>query len=133
MSDLPKSVKIREVGPREGFQFEKGAIGLAANAVDHGAQAIGALRCKMFAKANPVEHFERVGGSDLGRRTSRIQREKNRDQTFDKMSIAVADEGQHRVGAMRFHTRVEPDLAGAAFHLVRGRPRALRKRRQLAP
>ena len=29
MSDLPRSVKIREVGPREGFQFEKGAIGLA--------------------------------------------------------------------------------------------------------
>jgi hydroxymethylglutaryl-CoA lyase len=29
MSDLPKSVKLKEVGPREGFQFEKGAIGLA--------------------------------------------------------------------------------------------------------
>jgi hydroxymethylglutaryl-CoA lyase len=29
MSDLPRSIKIREVGPREGFQFEKGAIGLA--------------------------------------------------------------------------------------------------------
>ena len=29
MSDLPKRVKIKEVGPREGFQFEKGAIGLA--------------------------------------------------------------------------------------------------------
>jgi len=28
MSDLPKSVKLKEVGPREGFQFEKGAIGL---------------------------------------------------------------------------------------------------------
>ena len=29
MSDLPKTVKIKEVGPREGFQFEKGAISLA--------------------------------------------------------------------------------------------------------
>jgi hydroxymethylglutaryl-CoA lyase len=29
MSDLPKSVTIKEVGPREGFQFEKGAISLA--------------------------------------------------------------------------------------------------------
>lgn len=29
MSDLPTRVAIREVGPREGFQFEKGAIGLA--------------------------------------------------------------------------------------------------------
>jgi hydroxymethylglutaryl-CoA lyase len=28
MSDLPKRIKIKEVGPREGFQFEKGAIGL---------------------------------------------------------------------------------------------------------
>lgn len=28
MSDLPKTVKIKEVGPREGFQFEKGAITL---------------------------------------------------------------------------------------------------------
>ncbi len=30
MSDMPKQVRIREVGPREGFQFEKGDIGLAA-------------------------------------------------------------------------------------------------------
>ena len=29
MSDIPKTVKIKEVGPREGFQFEKGAISLA--------------------------------------------------------------------------------------------------------
>jgi hydroxymethylglutaryl-CoA lyase len=29
MSDLPRSVKLKEVGPREGFQFEKGAISLA--------------------------------------------------------------------------------------------------------
>jgi hydroxymethylglutaryl-CoA lyase len=29
MSDLPKTVKIKEVGPREGFQFEKGPISLA--------------------------------------------------------------------------------------------------------
>ena len=29
MSDMPKAVKIKEVGPREGFQFEKGAISLA--------------------------------------------------------------------------------------------------------
>src|SRR5260370_21307810 len=30
MSDMPKHVHIKEVGPREGFQFEKGDIGLAA-------------------------------------------------------------------------------------------------------
>ena len=29
MSDVPKTVRIKEVGPREGFQFEKGAISLA--------------------------------------------------------------------------------------------------------
>jgi hydroxymethylglutaryl-CoA lyase len=29
MSDMPRSVRIKEVGPREGFQFEKGPIGLA--------------------------------------------------------------------------------------------------------
>jgi hydroxymethylglutaryl-CoA lyase len=29
MSDLPRFVKIKEVGPREGFQFEKGEISLA--------------------------------------------------------------------------------------------------------
>jgi hydroxymethylglutaryl-CoA lyase len=28
MSDVPKQIKIKEVGPREGFQFEKGAITL---------------------------------------------------------------------------------------------------------
>jgi hydroxymethylglutaryl-CoA lyase len=30
MSDMPSHVTIKEVGPREGFQFEKGDIGLAA-------------------------------------------------------------------------------------------------------
>ncbi len=30
MSDMPKHVHIKEVGPREGFQFEKGDISLAA-------------------------------------------------------------------------------------------------------
>lgn len=29
MSDRPRAVKIREVGPREGFQFERGAISVA--------------------------------------------------------------------------------------------------------
>jgi hydroxymethylglutaryl-CoA lyase len=29
MSDVPKTVRLKEVGPREGFQFEKGAISLA--------------------------------------------------------------------------------------------------------
>jgi hydroxymethylglutaryl-CoA lyase len=29
MSDLPRQIRIKEVGPREGFQFEKGAISLA--------------------------------------------------------------------------------------------------------
>ncbi len=29
MSDVPKAVTLKEVGPREGFQFEKGPIGLA--------------------------------------------------------------------------------------------------------
>jgi hydroxymethylglutaryl-CoA lyase len=29
VSDIPARVKIREVGPREGFQFEKGAVSLA--------------------------------------------------------------------------------------------------------
>ena len=29
MSDLPRTIKLKEVGPREGFQFEKGAISLA--------------------------------------------------------------------------------------------------------
>ena len=26
MSEVPKTLRIKEVGPREGFQFEKGAI-----------------------------------------------------------------------------------------------------------
>jgi hydroxymethylglutaryl-CoA lyase len=29
MSDIPRIVRLREVGPREGFQFEKGALSLA--------------------------------------------------------------------------------------------------------
>ena len=34
MSDLPKAVKLKEVGPREGFQFEKGAISVEATNFD---------------------------------------------------------------------------------------------------
>src|SRR5260370_3591997 len=50
------------------------------------------------------------------------------------MRVAVATKRQHRAGlAVRLDLGVEPDLAGAALHLVDVVPRLLRKRIQVPP
>src|SRR6516165_1385542 len=50
------------------------------------------------------------------------------------MGIAVAGKSQHRAaGAIRAHSGIEPDLAGAALNLVGIAMRRLRERRQFAP
>jgi hypothetical protein len=93
--------------------------GVGANALDHGAQAVGALRGQMLAKTEFVEHRDRIGGKDLLRRVAGIQRQKDRDQTAHNMRIAVAEIIQHRlIGVMPVDLLGEPDLAGAALHLV---------------
>src|SRR6516165_10511823 len=50
------------------------------------------------------------------------------------MGIAVAGKSQHRAaGAIRAHSGIEPDLAGAALNLVGIAMRRLRQWRQFAP
>ena len=59
-------------------------------------------------------------------RLAGIKREQDRDQPAHDMRVAVAVEGEHRPGgAVRLHVRDQPDLAGAALHLVGSMWRAL--------
>ncbi len=64
---------------------------------------------------------------------ARIGRQQDGDQALHDMGVAVADERQDRpVRAVRLHRGREPDLAGAALHLVPLVAVALVERRELA-
>src|SRR6202035_2927733 len=56
---------------------------VGADALDHGAQAVGALRRQMLAEAEFVEHGKRIGGQNLLRRMAGIQRQQDRDHGAD--------------------------------------------------
>ncbi len=58
-----------------------------------------------------------------------IERDQQRDETLDDVGVGIAGEFQPAVDA----ARIEPDLAGAASHLVRVVPLLLRIRRKGAP
>src|SRR3984893_6648726 len=99
----------------------KRLAGVGANALDHGAQAVGALRRQMFAKSEFVEHRKGVGCKNFLRRVAGIQRQQDRDQSAHDMRVAVAEIVQQRfVGSAAVDLLCEPNLAGAALHLVYG-------------
>ena len=92
-------------------------------------------RCgvRFSRRPKPVEHRKGVGGQDLARALAGIEREEDRDQPAHDVGVAVALEGQRRaVGAVRLHVGHQPDLAGAAAHLVGLGVRRLGERRQVA-
>ena len=72
----------------------KGA-GLILDAVDHGAQAVGALRRQMLREAELGEDRLRVGLDDRLRRVPRKERERQRDKALDDMRVAVAAIDDH--------------------------------------
>src|SRR5665213_1965808 len=93
--------------------------GVGANPLDHGAQAVGALRRQMLAEAEFVEHRYGVGIEDLPRGVAGIQRQQDRDQPAHDMGVAVAEIVQERlIGGAAVEPPGQPDLAGAALHLV---------------
>src|SRR5438067_7116497 len=63
---------------------------VGANALDHGAQAVGALRRQVLAKSEFVEYGKRIRCQDLLRRVAGIKREQDRDQTAHDMGVAIA-------------------------------------------
>src|SRR6185437_2296126 len=93
--------------------------GFGADAFDHGAQSIRALRRQVFAQPDASEQRFRVDLQNILRALAGIKRNQNSDESSHDVRITVAVEYEHRsAGAVRFHMREEPHLAGAALHLV---------------
>src|ERR1700739_1089692 len=107
----------------------KRLAGVDANARDHRAQAVGALRREMFAKSQLVEQCDGIGGKNLLRRVAGIQRQQDRDQSAHDMGVAVAEVLQQRFAAgAAVELFREPGVAGATLHLVGGGMLGLRHR-----
>ena len=102
---------------------------IAANALDHRAQAVGALRRQVIAEAELVEHLERIGCENFLGRMPGIQRQQDRDQAAHDMGVAVAEIVQPRLAAIApIDLLREPDLADATLHLVFGGMLSFRQR-----
>ena len=65
--------------------------GVGTDALDHGAQPVGALWRQMLAEAEFVEYRDGVGGQNLPRRVPGKQRQQDRDQPAHDMGVAVAE------------------------------------------
>src|SRR5262249_4546358 len=113
--------------------WERGAS-VGTNPLHHGTETIRALRREMFAQTHAFEQFDGIAVQDLPCALARIDSEQDRNQSAHDMSIAVAGKSQDRAaGAIRAHSGIEPDLAGAALNLVGIDMRRLRQWRQFAP
>src|SRR5438045_9608219 len=60
--------------------------------LDHGAEAVRALRRQVFAQPELFEQRHRIGLENFRRMLARIKREQDRDQSEHDMRLAVADE-----------------------------------------
>src|SRR5216684_437349 len=67
---LITSYKRQAAGELSGGGRGKRLAGVGANALDHGAQAVGALRRQMFAKSEFVENRNCIGCKNLPRRVA---------------------------------------------------------------
>src|SRR5690606_19482637 len=91
----------------------EGLFGFEADALDHRAQAVGALRAEVFVQAKLAQGGFSIDGDNLGRPATGIERQDDGDQPAHDVGIGVADEGDVRIA--RFIRRaVKPDLADAA-------------------
>src|SRR6267142_631388 len=104
-----------ELSEGRGHRFAR----VGANALDHGAQAVGALRRQVLAKSEFVEYRDGVGGKNLLRRVAGIKCQQDCDQSAHDMRVAVTEIVQHWcVAVAAVDLLGKPDLAGAALHLV---------------
>ena len=79
-------------------------------------------RCGVRCSRRPSRSNSAIASADknVARRLAGIEREQDGDQAAHDMGVAVAGEAQHRAGrAVGQHRGREPNLAGAALHLVR--------------
>ena len=72
---------LRSVRSRQGFAR------VVADTLDHGAQAVGALRGQVFAESEFVEHRDRVGRQNFLRGAAGIKRQQDRDQAADIQTL----------------------------------------------
>lgn len=94
------------------------ALGFAPDALDHGHEAIRALRRQMLGQVQLAERLVGVDAEDLFGRPSRIKRKENGDQAAHNMGITVAEESENRHVSIRLDLGREPHLANAALNLV---------------
>lgn len=102
----------------------QGLAGIAPDALDHGPESVGALRRQMFAQAEADEPLRRIDLGDVACRAVAIERQRQIDQPFDDMGIAVAAKPQDRLAIGPADFGFEPNLAGASLDpvdLVMGR------------
>src|SRR3954451_10413174 len=133
---IRKLASCRSVAQRSGPSScgSKRRLGVRLDALDHGAETVGALRGQVLAQSDAVEYVDGIGGEDLARRLTGIDGEQNRDETAHDMSVAVACEREYgAILTIRLRRRREPDLAGAALHFVGFLAVALVELREAAP
>ena len=108
---LPPRYRLNKASGGDGF------AGFPLDARDHGSQAVGTLRRDVLGKPQLVENAALVGARDFRGALAGKDRQNDCDETAHNMRVEVAPELQHRVGPV-FVFRDNPDLAGAALHLV---------------
>jgi hypothetical protein len=104
--------------------------GFLANAVDHRAQAVRALRRKMLHQPDLRKHVECIEPCNFGGGLAGIGGKHDRDQPADDMGVGIAFESHQRIVGIAIRMGNEPDLAGAAHHLVFGDLLVVRQIRQ---
>jgi hypothetical protein len=93
--------------------------GVRADALNHGARAVRALRRKMLLQTQRTKGAQGVDGENLLWRPIREKRDRDRDQPANEVRVAVAAIVQDRfaVGA-RSRLAFQPYLTDAAKHLI---------------
>src|SRR6266536_3571515 len=72
MSDLPETVRIKEVGPREGFQFEKGGISLADKISLVDALSVTGVRTIEFTSFVSPKWVPQMSDAEQDRKSTRL-------------------------------------------------------------
>ena len=91
---------------------------IAADALDHGSDAVGALGRQMLGQAEFLEQAEGVGGQRLRWGLAVVEGDQERHEAAHDMGIAVAAKMQNGLAVRGIRGGLEPDLAGAALDLV---------------
>src|SRR5271155_2028838 len=103
------------------FEFKPNlsCSGVRADALNHGARAVRALRRKMLLQTQRTKGAQGVDGENLLWRPIREKRDRDRDQSANEVRVAVAAIVQDRLAVgPRSRLAFQPHLTDAAPHLV---------------